>query len=142
MSMFTFQISECTVINGNPESCFVNLTPKNKNIVLGIAYRPPSGDYRELWYIWRVCNHCTFLSLEEFILCGDFNRNLLNYDNNRASQQFQTSIQSHSLLPTIRKSTRGKDNTATIIDKFFTTSPTDMTHFKIRGPSSEHLKKV
>ena len=40
-------ISECTVVNDNIESCFVNLRRNNKNIVLGVVYRPPSGDYRE-----------------------------------------------------------------------------------------------
>ena len=40
-------ISEISVVNINFESCFVNLRRNNKNIVIGVVYRPPSGDYRE-----------------------------------------------------------------------------------------------
>ena len=35
-------IAECTVLNDNIETCFLDLKGDNKRIVLGIVYRPPS----------------------------------------------------------------------------------------------------
>ena len=108
------------------ESCFVNLRRNNENIVLGVVYRPPSGNYREFINVTEeFIDQCANPYLEEFILCGDFNINLLNYENNRVSQSFLTSIQSYTLLPTITKPTRIADYTATLIDNIFTMSSID-----------------
>ena len=100
-------ITECTVVNDNIESCFVNLRRNNKNIVLGVVYRPTSGAYREfINKIEEFIDHCTNPNLEEFILCEDFNIYLLNFKNNWVSQQFLTFIQSYIFLPTITKPTQ------------------------------------
>ena len=44
--------------------------------------------------------HFRHPNLDDFILCGDFNIDLLNYESNYISLQFLNSIQSNS-LPTI-----------------------------------------
>ena len=55
------------------------------------------------------------------------------------SQQFLTSIQSCSLLPTITKPTRITDNTATLIDNIFTMSPIDLYFGILISVISDHF---
>ena len=51
---------------------------------------------------------------------GDFNMNLLNYENHHPTNNFLETLYSYSLTPLITKPTRITENTATLIDNIFT----------------------
>ena len=53
----------------------------------------------------------------EIILCGDFNLDILNYDNNENTLKLLNSLTSQSLIPIITKPSRINNQTATVIDK-------------------------
>ena len=133
-------IAECTILNDNIETCFLNLKRDNKRIVSGIVYRPPSGDYKEcINTIEGIIEYCKYPNLDNFILCGDFNIDLLNYENNYISLQFLNSIQSNSLLPTITKPTRVTDDTATLIDNIFVMNPINVSFGIVICDISDHF---
>ena len=56
---------------------------------------------------------------------GDFNIDLLKYENCKYSQTLLQCMQSFSMLPTIDKPTRVYGSSATLIDNIFTTSLTN-----------------
>ena len=88
--------------------------------IIGCVYKPPNADI----------NLCTTYmdSLlakvnKEKKLCyiaGDFNIDLLKFDEHLPTADFVNCIFSHSFLPTINKPTRVTEKTATLIDNIFT----------------------
>ena len=69
-----------------------------------------------------MCNdHAEYLKSKKcpcFII-GDFNLNLLNYDNHRQTAQFIDNMFSNSFIPLINRPTRITQTTATLIDTIF-----------------------
>ena len=59
----------------------------------------------------------------ELYVCGDFNIDLLQYENDHDTQKFLTLIQSLSLSPVISKPTRITDTTATLTDHIYVANP-------------------
>ena len=57
-------------------------------------------------------------------LCGDFNHDILLYDNKENTLNLLNSHRSQSLIPTITKPSRITDETATLTDNIFTAQPT------------------
>ena len=56
---------------------------------------------------------------DEIILCGDFNLDILNYDNNENTLNIPNSLMSLSLIPKITKPSQITDKTATLTDNIF-----------------------
>ena len=61
-------------------------------------------------------------------LMGDYNINLLNYENHQHTSGFIDQLHSNSLISLINKPTRVKKQSATLIDNIFTNSLNDMDH--------------
>ena len=59
----------------------------------------------------------------ELYVCGEFNVDLLEYENNHDTQYFLTLAQPLSLLPVISKPTRITDTTETLIDHIYVNNP-------------------
>ena len=111
------------------ESVFVEILCKNsKNLIVGCVYRHPCTSISEFndEYLNPLLNN---LSNEKkgLILMGDFNINLLNYENCSNVNDFLNAIHSHSLIPHILKPTRITAKTKTLIDNIFTNF-TENTH--------------
>ena len=64
------------------ESCWLEIiTGKKCNLIIGVIYRHPSK--QDLTFVIEMKNLFNKLKKEnnkKFIICGDFNYNLLNYD--------------------------------------------------------------
>ena len=127
----------------------MDLKWNSKRIVLGVVYRSPSGDNKECRNtIDGFIEYCRCTNLDDFILCGDFSIDLLNYDNNYVSLQFLNSIQSHSLFSTITKPIRVTDGTVTLIDNVFVMNPIGLVicdisdHFSIFYIKNIYLQAV
>ena len=114
-------IQNLTVLNNTMETLFIEIDiAKNKNIVIGVIYRPPQSNPRD--FITHIQEMLSFLTQNEnpcFIL-GDFNINLLNSHSNPIPQEFLEALLSNSFAPLIVKPTRLTGLSATLIDNIFT----------------------
>ena len=102
------------------ESLFIEVTrPREKNIVVGIVYRPPnqrvddfvSSNNELLDKISRENKIC--------LLMGDFNVNLMNYQHHQLTGQFLDGMYSNMFFPLITRPLRITSHTATLIDHIF-----------------------
>ena len=95
-----------------------------RNIIVISTYRCPGTDIHDL--IDTINNICSTLKNEnKFIYwAGDFNIDLLNSDNHKATGDFLCTMMSHALYPAITKPTRITEFSATIIDNVFCNAQT------------------
>ena len=92
-----------------------------KDLTLAAVYRPPNA-----------CNYDAFNSdlekllqvfdrnKDEVVLTGDFNLDLLKYENHLPTANYIDLVINHKLLPRIVRPTRIKKQSATLIDHIFT----------------------
>ena len=119
------------------ESIFIEVNKDKlhleKNIIIGVLYRPPGNDIRtfneKLESILQKIRRENKIS---YIL-GDFNINLLNNDYHQPTGEFFYLMSSNSFLPLITRPTRVTANSATLIDNIFT------NHFDCSLQSSEGI---
>ena len=119
------------------ESVFIEVNKDKlhleKNIIIGVLYRPPGNDIRtfneKLESILQKIRRENKIS---YIL-GDFNINLLNNDYHQPTGEFFDLMSSNSFLPLITRPTRVTANSATLIDNIFT------NHFDCSLQSSEGM---
>ena len=106
------------------ESIFIEIiNTNNKNIVVGCVYRHPGMDANEFnKHYLSIFNEKLLLEKNiETILMGDFNINLLRYNENHNSTDFMNQIYSCSLKPCITSLTRLTPQSKTLIDNIFLT---------------------
>ena len=108
------------VIDDILECITVKLSISNrKNIIVSCIYRAPGTsvdiftDQLEL-LITTVKN-----TSKTIFLCGDFNIDLLKYNNNKGTQHFIDMLFSLGIYPLIDKPSRITDSSATLIDNIF-----------------------
>ena len=96
------------------------LNEKCKNIILNTIYRPRNGDI-------EICeNYLKNLFAKNdtvnkhIVLVGDFNLNLLDFENKKKVQNFINLMFRYGMIPTINKPKRVTANTATAIDHIIT----------------------
>ena len=74
---------------------------------------------------------------------GDFNIDLLKYENCKSSQTLLQCMQSFSMLPTIDKPTRVYGSSATLIDNIFTNNLTNnISSGNIITDTTDHFSQV
>ena len=88
------------------------------------SYRPPRGNITDdslLPFVEDINNILSELNKSKSIiaLLGDFNINLLQYNNSSAVRDYLNNIISHGLYPKITLPTRLTDHSATLIDNIF-----------------------
>ena len=100
----TDDVSECIFIEIDKE-----IFKKDKNIIIGVIYRPPNSDL-------NAFNTSMSLLLSELIqenkhcyIMGDYNINLLNYENHQPTAEFIDQLHSNSFASLINKPTRVKN---------------------------------
>ena len=103
------------------------------------TYRRPGTDIHDL--IDTINNICSALKNEnKFIYwAGDFNIDLFNSDNHKATGDFLCTMMSHALHPAITKPTRITEFSATIIDNVFCNAPADSFPGILYKNISDHL---
>ena len=118
---FTFHvrndINKCT---DECEMLWVEISnDKQKNLICGIIYRHPNSN-AEIFL-----NHLTPI-LEKInsegkfcLILGDFNFNLLNYENHSHTEEFLNTLNSNFFEPHITKPNRITDHISTLIDNIF-----------------------
>ena len=103
------------------ESTFIEIVnPKKSNILVGVIYRHPSMDLADF-----NCNYLNKLleniskEQKSIFLLGDFNVNLLNYNEHNQTNEFLDSLCSNLFIPSILQPTRITIHSNTLIDNIF-----------------------
>ena len=87
-----------------------------KSIILNLTHQPPNGDPNELENHFKNILSKREITNKELVLVGDFNINVLDFNESKMVQNFVNLMFRHGLIPTINKPTRVTRNTATAID--------------------------
>ena len=95
---------------------------KDKNILVGVIYRPPGTDMNS--FNNAIENIMLKIKSEKKLayLSGDYNIDLLNIDNHNPSHEFVDLMYSHCFFPSITKPTRVTQSSSTLIDNIFCNS--------------------
>ena len=106
------------------ESCWfelMNNEKKEKNIIIGVVYRHPSiNDSLFFDYLSKTLSKANKEN-KRIIICGDFNYDLLNYDNDDKVSHFLNYMLEQNLQPTILEPSRiTNTNKPSLVDNIFT----------------------
>ena len=103
------------------ESTFIEVVnPKKSNVIVGVIYRHPSMDLTDF-----NCNYLNQLleniskEQKSIFLLGDFNVNLLNYNEHNQTNKFLDSLASNTFMPLILQPIRITSHSNTLIDNIF-----------------------
>ena len=103
--------------------CVFEVFNKNsKSIVLNLTYRPLNGDPDELEnHFKNILSKREITNKDyQFVLVGDFNINVFDFNESKMVQSFVNLMYRHGLIPTVNKLTRVTRNTATVVDHITT----------------------
>ena len=102
------------------ESTFIEIVnPRKSNMIVGVIYRHPSMDLNNF-----NCNYLNKLlkniskEQKSIFLLGDFDVNLLNYNEHNQTNEFLDSLASNSFIPLILQPTRITSHSNTLIARF------------------------
>lgn len=138
----------------NAESLFIEISTRyGKNIVIGVIYRPPDSNIDH--FLTELDSTLSIINKEgkKIWLTGDFNLNLINYNQHSSTNDFISLLFSYSHYPLISKPTRITNHSATLIDNIFTNELetnvksgiliTDISdHFGIFSISNSHSESL
>ena len=100
---FEVRDNMCTVIDDVLECISVELFLPNKNVIISCLYRQPGSPIISLNNFLET----TFKNIKSNLyICGDFNVNLLNYDNSSITRTFLDNMIGLGLFPLIDKPSR------------------------------------
>ena len=106
--IWTINCSECNFSDPDPiESLFVEINvPKGKNIVTGIICRPPNQNTAA--FVNKLNDILAIITRgnKQCYIMGDFNLDLLQYNDNVLTQEFVNRLFSYAFCPLISKPTR------------------------------------
>ena len=118
-------IYPCTISIPTIETLFIETVKEiNCRLLIMSISRPPSAN--AILFIDKLSELLSIIfgnGYDEIILCGDFNLDILNYDNNENTLNLLNSLASQSLIPIITKPSRITNQTATLIDNIFINQP-------------------
>ena len=114
--------------NEHYESVWIELkNKKSKNVVCGSIYRHPH-DNNDTFDDFLTYLEYTLVKLSKedkvIYLCGDFNSDLLKYENKNNYRRFYDLLSSFGIFPMILLPTRVTKDSATIVDNIFTNNLT------------------
>ena len=120
-SLYASRVEDLCIMNADIETIFIEFKLGSRKEIYGVVYRRPKGNFEE------------FISKMELILnrvkntncniAGDFNLNLLNYENNTNVQDYVELMMCKRFYPCINRPTRVAKKSATIIDHIWTNQP-------------------
>ena len=116
------------------ESTFIEIVnPRKSNIIVGVIYRHPSMELAgfNCNYLKKLLEN-TFKEQNPIFLLGDFNVDLLNYNEHNETNEFLDSLTSNSFIPLILQPTRVDNIFSNVIDS-------DITSGNLTGTISDHL---
>ena len=91
---------------------------KTLSIIDAVMYRQYNNPDRFLQYFEESVEKC-WATGKQLCILGDYNLDLLKIESSKYSHDFLICLQSYYLIPTIDKTTRVRQNSATLIDNIF-----------------------
>ena len=131
--------NDLNLMNDSIETVFIKASKADKTIVVGSCYRPPNSSVDTFLANLTEKLHSVNLTQTNFILCGDFNLNLLNIHSNASSADFYDTMYSFHLLPVISKPTRITQDSFSVIDNIFTSNLNNFISGALKTDISDHL---
>ena len=104
------------------ESIFIEIiNPSTKNLIVGCIYRHPCMELSEFNndFFTYLCEKLLRAKNKDIVLMGDFNADLLKYEDDANTADFLDKIYSTSLIPQKTSPTRTTPQSETLIDIFF-----------------------
>ena len=86
--------------------CVEAFNKNSKSILLNLAFRPPNGDPNELENHFNNILSKREITNKELVLVGDFNINVLDFNESKMVQSFVNLMFRHGLIPTVNKPKR------------------------------------
>ena len=124
------------------ESTFVEIiNPKKSNIVIGCLCKHPNMDILDFKNNYlRQIFEIVYKERKQVFLLGNFNTNLLNYNDYQPTNDFLDSLASNAFIPYILHPTRITSHSKTLIDNIFSNfiSP-EIISGNITATISDHL---
>ena len=146
ISVFISNKYDCKIIKNSSlsleyiETLFIEVTRANKKILIASIYKPNrSNDNLFIEKLSHLLSINSNNNYHEIIVTGDFNFDLLKYQENNITLNFINSLNSQSFIPVISKPTRVTDTTATLIDNIFISNPINFTSGIIVADISDHF---
>ena len=110
------------------ESIFIEVKIKHeKNLIVGVIYRPNTAPKADINIFSKTYSDILELINKEHkqgVIMGDFNIDLLQYNNHNTTNEFVNNALGHSFIPVITRPTRLSFTSATIIDHIYTNDVT------------------
>lgn len=99
------------------EFLFIDLTDRQARV--GVIYRPPNTNIDSFNEQYNSMLHQAASTKKTVIITGDFNINLLNFEDHTGTEKFLENSFSNFLHPCITRPTRISPTTSTLIDNIF-----------------------
>ena len=102
------------------ESTFIEIiNSKKSNIVVGCAYKHTNMDVLDFNSLVNQLLDKISKEQKQIFVLGDFNINLLNYNEHQPTNEFLDSLASNSIIPYILQPTRITSHSKTLIANIF-----------------------
>ena len=124
------------------ESIFIEITNANKStVIVRCVYRHPKMDLFEcIHYYLNPLSDKLAKEQKTVFLLGDFNVDLLKYEQHKATNEFLDSLSSNMFLPHIAQQTRIMSHSKTLIDNIFSNFISqDIVSWNLTATISNHL---
>ena len=123
------------------ESTFIEIiNPKKSNIIVGAIFRHPKMDVTEFNNILNNLLKKINQEQKTVFLLGDFNIDLMHYNEHKPTNEFLDSLASNSYLPYIIQPSRHTSHSRTLIDNIFSNVISkDIISGNITATISDHL---
>ena len=102
-----------------------------KNVIFNIVYCLPDGDLEVFKNLFQRILSNNSIKTKSVMLAGDFNINVLDFEQNKKVQNLVNFMFQFGLLPRINKPTRLTNRAISAIDHIITTSNNFKTAIKI-----------
>ena len=121
--------------------CIEILNKYSKSLILNLSYRPPQSDTTLFEKNLQDLLSKNDICKKEILIKGDFNINLLDYENNKKVQPFVNLMFRCGMVPAINKPTHVTRYSATAIDPIITISiiNTEIKSAIIKAGISDHF---
>ena len=124
------------------ESTFTEIVnPRKSNIIVRVIYRHPSMDLAHFNcnYLNKLLENISNKEQKSVFLPGDFNVNLLNYNEHNETNEFLDSLSSNSFITLVLQPTRITSNSNTLIDIFSNDIDPDIISGNLTPTISDYL---
>lgn len=106
----------------NLEAVWVEVTIKNKTVLIGGVYRPPNSTVEYFNLIKESVDRAFNTNIKDILILGDFNYNMLNQTNNKMFDL----IQEYNLQQLIEEPTHYTESSESLIDLILARNPSNV----------------